>query len=79
MADIGLGPLPLPSVSKCMLCHTMAAADKPEVKKIAAYAAKGIEIPWVRVYEFEPHAFVRFNHAAHIHAEGGNAPPATAT
>jgi hypothetical protein len=68
MADIGPAAT-LPSVSKCMLCHTMAAADKPEVKKIAAYAAKGIEIPWVRVYGFEPHAFVRFNHAAHIHAK----------
>ena len=68
MADIGPAAT-LPSVAKCMLCHAMAAADKPEVKKIAACAAKGIEIPWVRVYGFEPHAYVRFNHAAHIHAK----------
>lgn len=68
MADIGPAAT-LPSVAKCMLCHTMAATDNPEVKKIAAYAAKGMEIPWVRVYGFEPHAFVRFNHAAHIHAK----------
>jgi hypothetical protein len=67
MADIGPAAT-IPSVTKCMLCHAMAATDKPEVKKIAAYAAKGMEIPWQRVYTFEPHAFVRFNHAAHLHA-----------
>jgi hypothetical protein len=68
MADIGPAAT-LPSIAKCMLCHNMAATDNPEVKKMAAYAAKGEEIPWVRVYGFAPHAFVRFNHAAHIHAK----------
>jgi hypothetical protein len=68
MADIGPAAT-IPSVTKCMLCHAMAAADKPEVKKIAAYAAKGIEIPWERVYKFEPQALVKFNHAAHIQAK----------
>lgn len=68
MADIGPAAT-IPSVAKCMLCHTLAATDNPEVKKVAAYAAKGMEIPWQRVYEFQPHAFVRFNHAAHFRAK----------
>ncbi|HEU5022022.1 MAG TPA: cytochrome c3 family protein, partial [Bryobacteraceae bacterium] len=59
----------IPSVQKCMLCHAKIATDKPEVKKVAEYAKKGREIPWVRVYKFEPHADVRFNHAAHIRAK----------
>jgi hypothetical protein len=67
MADIGPAAT-LPSVTKCMLCHAKMATDKPEIKKIADYAAKGREIPWVRVYGFEPQALVKFNHAPHIRA-----------
>src|SRR6266403_3589573 len=48
----------LPSVSKCMLCHAKIATDKPEIKKIAAYAAAKREIPWQRVYEFDASAAV---------------------
>lgn len=68
MADIGPAAT-IPSVKKCMLCHAMVATDKPEVKKIADYAAKGREIPWQRVYGFEPQALVRFNHGAHVRAK----------
>ncbi len=69
MADIGPAAT-IPSVAKCMLCHAKIATDKPEIKKMATeYAAKGREIPWVRVYGFEPHAFVKFNHAPHIRAK----------
>ena len=46
MADIGPAAT-IPSVTKCMLCHAMIATDKPEIKKIADYAAKGREIPWL--------------------------------
>ena len=68
MADIGPAAT-IPSVTKCMLCHAKIATDNPEVKKVAAYAAKGIEIPWVRVYGFEKEALVKFNHAPHFRAQ----------
>ncbi|MEI9811361.1 MAG: cytochrome c3 family protein [Acidobacteriota bacterium] len=56
----------IPSVTKCMLCHAKIAKDKPEIQKVAGYAEKRIEIPWVRVYEFEPNALVKFQHAPHV-------------
>ena len=68
MADIGPAAT-IPSVRKCMLCHAKLGADKPEIKKIAAYAAKGREIPWERVYGFESQALVKFQHAPHIRAK----------
>jgi hypothetical protein len=61
----------IPSVAKCMLCHQKLGADKPEVKKVIAYAAKNHEIPWERVYGFSPGAMVRFQHAPHYKANIG--------
>ena len=58
----------IPGVTVCMTCHQAIATDKPEIKKIAAYQARGEEIPWVRVYNYSPPAHVRFNHAPHIRA-----------
>jgi Class III cytochrome C family len=58
----------LPSVRKCMLCHEKLATDKPEVKKVREYAARRIEIPWERVYQFSPSALVKFRHAPHFRA-----------
>jgi formamidopyrimidine-DNA glycosylase len=58
----------IPSVSFCMTCHRVIATDKPEIKKVAAYYARGEDIPWERVYGFEPSAHVKFNHAPHIRA-----------
>jgi hypothetical protein len=58
----------IPSVNFCMTCHQVIATDKPEIKKLAAYRASGEDIPWQRVYGFEPSAHVRFNHAPHIRA-----------
>ena len=59
----------IPSVTKCMLCHAKVASDKPEIKKVAAFAAARREIPWNRVYGFEPGALVRFQHAPHVRAK----------
>lgn len=59
----------IPSVNFCMTCHQVIAVDKPEIKKLAAYRARGEDIPWQRVYGFEPSAHVKFNHAPHIRAE----------
>jgi hypothetical protein len=58
----------IPSVSKCMLCHAKIATDNPEVKKVAGFAAARREIPWERVYGFDPAALVKFQHAPHIRA-----------
>jgi hypothetical protein len=59
----------LPSVRKCMLCHEKLATDLPEVKKLAAYAAKKQEVPWQRVYGFTREALVKFRHAPHVRAK----------
>ncbi len=64
------GPLAsIPSVKLCMTCHGVIAKDHPEIKKIAAYFARGEDIPWQRVYGFTPSAHVKFNHAPHIQAK----------
>ena len=58
----------IPSVKTCMICHSQIATDKPLIKEVTAYADKGIEIPWQRVYGFTHESHVRFNHAPHIRA-----------
>jgi hypothetical protein len=58
----------IPSVRKCMLCHAKLGTDKPEIQKITAYSKAGREIPWERIYRFEPKAAVKFQHAAHTKA-----------
>ncbi|HSF07648.1 MAG TPA: cytochrome c3 family protein [Methylomirabilota bacterium] len=57
----------LPSVTRCMGCHKISAADRPEIKKLADYAAKNTPIPWVRVYNLPE--FTYFPHKAHVRAE----------
>jgi hypothetical protein len=56
----------IPDVRFCMSCHVVIAKDRPEIKKVAAYLARGEDIPWQRVYDYSPSAHVRFNHAPHI-------------
>jgi hypothetical protein len=58
----------IPSVSFCMACHQAVAVDKPEIKQLAAYADKGQDVPWQRVYWFYPETHVRFQHSPHINA-----------
>src|ERR1700722_16800441 len=58
----------IPDVRFCMMCHSVIAKDKPEIKKVAAYLARGEDIPWQRVYDYSASAHVRFNHAPHIRA-----------
>jgi hypothetical protein len=59
----------IPSVKFCMSCHLVIAKDRPEIKKMAAYQARGEDIPWVRVYDYNASAHVKFNHAPHIRAD----------
>jgi hypothetical protein len=68
-AGVDQGPdAAIPSITVCSTCHPAFAPDNPEVKKIVAYQAKGQDIPWQRVYGFQPSAHVKFNHAPHIRA-----------
>ena len=63
------GPIAsIPGVQLCMTCHETIATDKAEIKKLAAYQARGEDIPWQRVYDYYPSAHVKFNHAPHIRA-----------
>src|SRR5712691_10668733 len=56
----------LPSVTRCMGCHKITAADKPEIKKLAEYAAKSEPVPWVRVFKVPE--FTHFPHKPHVRA-----------
>jgi hypothetical protein len=59
----------IPGVKFCMTCHQVIAADRPEIKKLAGYLARGEDIPWQRVYDYSRAAHVKFNHAPHIRAK----------
>jgi hypothetical protein len=54
----------LPSVERCLGCHKITAADRPEIRKLAQYAADKRPIPWVRVYKVPE--FTYFPHKAHV-------------
>lgn len=56
----------IPSVEKCMGCHTYIATDSKQIKKLAGYWERQEPIPWVRVNQ-QP-SYVYFNHASHIAA-----------
>jgi hypothetical protein len=56
----------LPSVTRCMGCHKITAADKPEIQKLAEYAAKSEPVPWVRVFKVPE--FTYFPHKPHVRA-----------
>ncbi len=66
-ADTGASAT-LPSLHKCMLCHAKVASDKPEIRKLAAFAKSKREVPWRRVYGFPAEAQVKFQHAPHARA-----------
>jgi menaquinone reductase, multiheme cytochrome c subunit len=54
----------LPTIDKCMECHEEARGTNPEEPKVRAFAARGEEIPWVRVNRLPGHVY--FSHAAHV-------------
>ena len=54
----------VPAVSTCMNCHTIARADKPEIKKLKKYYNEDIAIPWKRIHRVP--GFVYFNHSVHV-------------
>ena len=58
----------IPNTSTCMACHAVMETDKPEVQKLAGFAERNEQPPWVRIYWFESEANVFFNHKAHTKA-----------
>lgn len=58
----------IPSVTFCMACHQEVATNNPEIRKLAAYAAKDQDISWQPVYWFYSSEHVRFWHVPHIRA-----------
>ena len=57
----------LPSVSRCMGCHKITAADRPEIQKLAAFFNEKQPIPWIRVFKVPE--YVHFPHKPHVRAE----------
>lgn len=56
----------LPAVGTCMGCHTVVAAGKPEVKKLASYWNNKQPVPWVRIHKLPE--YVHFPHMRHVNA-----------
>ncbi len=59
----------IPGIQECMMCHAAVATESPEIQKMAKLLDSRKDIAWERVYGFEKHAHVRFEHAPHIRAE----------
>jgi hypothetical protein len=56
----------IPSMQKCMGCHTIIATDNEAVQALTSYWKRGEPIPWNRVNQ-QPD-FVYFSHQAHLGA-----------
>lgn len=56
----------VPSVSKCMGCHTSIATDSPEIQKVHEYWEARQPIPWIKVHDVPD--FVYFTHKRHVMA-----------
>lgn len=57
----------IPSVERCMGCHKITAANKPEVQKLKGYWDRKEPIPWPKVTWMAD--FVYFQHWPHVMAE----------
>ena len=56
----------LPSVTRCMGCHKITAADRPEIQKLARFFNEQKPIPWVRIFKVPEYA--HFPHKPHVRA-----------
>ena len=56
----------IPSVQRCMGCHKITAADKPEIQKLQNHWNQKQPIQWVKVTSLPD--FVFFEHWPHIRA-----------
>ena len=56
----------IPTVQRCMGCHNITAADKPEVQKLQKYWNQKQPIQWAKVTSMAD--FVFFEHWPHVRA-----------
>lgn len=56
----------VPSMQRCMGCHSLLEADSPEIKKLKAGWEEKKPVEWVRVHKLPE--FTRFNHKRHVSA-----------
>lgn len=56
----------LPAMSTCMGCHTIVAAQKPEIQKLAGFWNKKEPVPWIRIHKLPE--YVHFPHMRHVNA-----------
>jgi len=56
----------MPAVSTCMGCHTIVAAQRPEIQKLAGYWNKKQPVPWQRIHKVPE--YVHFPHMRHVNA-----------
>ena len=56
----------VPSVSKCVGCHSQVATDRPQIRKLMAYWENKEPIPWIKVHDLPD--FVHFPHKRHVAA-----------
>ena len=56
----------VPSVNKCMGCHTDIATDQPQIALLTNYWDTREPIPWIKVHDLPD--FVHFTHKRHVAA-----------
>jgi hypothetical protein len=57
----------VPSVSKCVGCHSQVATERPQVRKLMTFWENQEPIPWIKVHDLPD--FVHFPHKRHVAAE----------
>ncbi len=58
----------VPSVQKCMDCHTAVKTETAGVQKLTEYWNKKEPVPWNRVYRVRISEHVYFSHKRHVSA-----------
>ena len=56
----------VPSVSKCVGCHSQVATERPQIRKLMNYWDNKEPIPWIKVHDLPD--FVHFSHKRHVAA-----------
>jgi len=56
----------VPSVSKCMGCHSIVLTESPLIREVARYFENQEPIPWIKVHDLPD--FVHFPHKRHVAA-----------
>ncbi|MEJ2109914.1 MAG: cytochrome c3 family protein [Acidobacteriota bacterium] len=54
----------IPSVQKCMNCHSITKTDSPDIQKLASLYEKGEPLRWARIHLLPDHAY--FDHRPHV-------------